>query len=155
LLRRLVPLGAGILLLAAGCQKPSPAITLVSGGHSTHFEAQQWCRGGKVLVSGNECPGTGPKVLEIVRAAGGDQVGVDVDSDLAEHGWYLFDNDTDQPVLGISTSHYRTFPADFSRSKVTGVAQLEVRTVDHVPTSATDVAKVTGQWVFQVVARTD
>ncbi|MFN2537814.1 MAG: hypothetical protein ABR549_06630 [Mycobacteriales bacterium] len=153
--RRLVrlALGAGVLLTVAACEKPSPAITLVSSGHTTHFEAQQWCTGDQVLVRGNECPGTGPKVLQIVRAAGGDQVGIDVDTELTSPGWYVFDVDTGQAVLGISSSHYRTFLADFRSTKVPGVQQLEVRTVDHVPTSDTDVPKVTGQWVFQVVAK--
>jgi hypothetical protein len=155
--RRLTPLalGAGVLLLVTGCQKPSPSITLVSSGHTTHFEAQQWCRDGKVLNGGNECPGTGPTLLEIVRADGGDQVGIDVDSAVADAGWYVFNTETSQPVLGISHSHYRTFSVDFSRSKVAGVTQLEVRTVDHIPTNDTDVVKVTGQWVFQVAAKAD
>jgi hypothetical protein len=146
--------GAG-LLLVTGCQQPSPSITLVSSGHSTHFAAQQWCRGGKVLLHGNECPGTGPQLLKIVRANGGDQVGIDVDSSLADAGWYVFNTETSEPVIGISHSHYRTFTVDYSRSKVPGIAQLEVRTVDHIPTNDTDVVKVTGQWVFQVAAKTD
>ncbi len=153
--RRLVNvgLGAALLVLASGCQQPSPGITLVSGSSTTHFEAQQWCRDGKALQTGNECPGTGPSRIQLVRADEGGQVGIDVDSDLADQGWYVYDSDTGQILLGISNDHYRTFLADFSRAKVSGVQQLEVRTVDHVPTSSTDIPKVTGQWVFQVVAK--
>lgn len=144
---------AAVLVSVVACEKPSPAITLVSSGHSTHFEAQQWCASNTVLVKGNECPGTGPRVLQIIRAAAGDQVGIDVDSELTSPGWYVFNADTGEALLGISSSHYRTFLADFRNTKVPGVEQLEVRTVDHVPTSETDIPKVTGQWVFQVVAK--
>ncbi|MCU1599596.1 MAG: hypothetical protein JWO22_305 [Frankiales bacterium] len=153
--RRLVHLAAcaALVLTASACQKPSPGITLVSGSSTTHFEAQQWCRGGQVLQTGDECPGTGPSRIQLVRADEGGQVGIDVDPVIADEGWYVYDADTGQIELGISTDHYRTFPADFSRAKVAGVQQLEVRTIDHVPTSSTDIPKVTGQWVFQVVAK--
>ena len=153
--RRLVHvgLGAALLLTASACQQPSPGITLVSGGSTTHFEAQQWCHDGQALQSGNECPGTGPSRLQLVRADEGGQVGIDVDTALADKGWYVYEADTGQILLGISNSHYRTFLADFSRAKVAGVEQLEVRTIDHVPTSSTDIPRVTGQWVFQVVAK--
>jgi hypothetical protein len=86
--------GAGLLLSASACTKASPAITLVSQGSTTHFEAQQWCTGGTALDKGTECPGTGPSHDAVLKVRDGDQVGIDVDSDLLAPGWYLYDVDT-------------------------------------------------------------
>ncbi|MCU1622507.1 MAG: hypothetical protein JWL79_1352 [Frankiales bacterium] len=152
--RRLVHLGLGAVLLlsVASCQKPSPGITVVTNGVAKHFQAQQWCGGRGTLVSGNECPGTGPTHDEIIRVRDGDLVGIDVDSDLTHPGWYLYDVDAKQNITGINTKHYFALPnVVFTGRPTAGLIRLEVRTVDHVPASATDVPKITGQWKFELI----
>jgi hypothetical protein len=152
--RRLVSLGlgAGLLLLTAACQSPSPGITLVSNGRSTHFEAQQWCTGGATLLTGTECPGSGPSHDAVFRVRDGDQVGIDVDRTLTSPGWYLYDVDAKQNVTGIRTdSYYALANVLFQGRPLAGVIHLEVRTVDHAPRSSTDIPRVTGQWKFDLV----
>jgi len=152
--RRLVGLGlgTGLILLTAACQKDSPGITLVSNGTSTHFEAQQWCEGKAVLLTGTECPGTGPSHDEVMRVRDGDQVGIDVDKALTSPGWYLYDVDAKQNVTGVRTdTYYALANVLFQGRPVAGVIHLEVRTVDHAPTSSTDIPRVTGQWKFDLV----
>ena len=145
-------LGAGALLLSAGCEAPSPGITLVSNGRTTHFEAQQWCDDGTVLTTGTECPGTGPTHDAVLRVRDGDQVGIDVDRSLTDPGWYVYDVDAKQNVTGVRTdSYYSLAQVLFQGRPMTGVIRLEVRTVDHAPTSATDIPKVTGLWRFDLV----
>ena len=152
--RRLAHLGLGatLLLLASGCDKPSPGITLVSNGRSTHFEAQQWCTGDATLLTGDECPGTGPSHDAVLKVRDGDQVGIDVDKALTSPGWVLYDADARQNVTGVRTdSYYALANVLFQGRPIPGVIHLEVRTVDHVPTSSTDIPKITGQWKFDLV----
>ena len=146
--------GAGLLLSVSACTKASPAITLVSQGSRTHFEAQQWCRDGAALDKGTECPGTGPDHDAVLKVRDGDQVGIDVDSDLLDPGWYLYDADTKSNITGVKTGHYYALAnVVFSGRPDTGIIRLEVRTVDHLPTSSTDLPRITGRWQFQLVQR--
>jgi hypothetical protein len=146
--------GAGLLASVSACTKASPAITLVSHGSTTHFEAQQWCGGGGALDKGSECPGSGPSHDAVLKVRDGDQVGIDVDSDLVDPGWYLYDVDAKTNITGVRTSHYYALAnVLFDGRPVKGVIRLEVRTVDHVPTGDTDLPKVTGRWQFQLVQK--
>ena len=127
-------------------------MTLVTHGRSTHFAAQQWCEGDRTLVRGTECPGTGTPLGAVLRVRDGDQVGIDVDSELTDPGWYLYDVDAKQNVTSVRTDHYYALKnVLFDGRPTAGVIRLEVRTVDHVPTSSTDLPKVTGQWKLQLV----
>jgi hypothetical protein len=75
----------GALLALSACEKPAPIVTVVSGGESVWTEASTWCFEGQ---TGDECAerATGTTRLP-VRA--GETVGVDVDKELADGGWYL------------------------------------------------------------------
>jgi len=153
--RRLLALslGAGLLLTSA-CQKDSPEVTLVSDGTSTHFAAQEWCTGGATLLTGDECPGTGSSRPAVLKVRDGDQVGIDVDHDLTHPGWYLYDADAKQNVTGLRTdSYYALANVLFQGRPTAGIIHLEIRTVDHAPTSSTDVPKITGQWRFDLVQK--
>jgi hypothetical protein len=145
--------GTALLLTVAGCQKPSPGVTLVSADRSVHAEAVQYCRGGRFLTkaNGNECPGTG-KAVTVLRVRQGDTVGVDVDKKLADTGWYLYDTDRQQS-LGFQDTHYATLVADFANRPLPGVVHLEVREIDHKPKNDKDLPKVLGQWRFQLVVK--
>ena len=146
--------GAGLLGALTACEKPSPGVTLVSNGSSTRFEAQQWCDGGAALLTGNECPGTGKAAGAILQVRDGDQVSIDVDTEMTEPGWYLYDADAKQNITGVRTDHYYALAnVLFDGRPDAGIIRLEIRTVDHVPTSSTDLPKVTGQWKFELVQK--
>ncbi|MGZ6826268.1 MAG: hypothetical protein ACXVGH_05705 [Mycobacteriales bacterium] len=144
--------GAAALLSLAGCQKPSAGITLVSDRSSVHFQAQEFCRDGKALVRGDECPGTGPKGPQLFHVREGAEVGIDVDKKLADSGWYVVDLDA-RTQYAVQTTHYSAFQADFRNRPVAGVIHLEVRQVDHAPKSDSDVPKIVGQWKFQLIEK--
>jgi hypothetical protein len=75
----------GALLALSACEKPAPIVTVVSGDESVYAEASTWCFEGQ---TGDECAERETEVTSIpVRA--GETVGVDVDKELAEGGWYL------------------------------------------------------------------
>jgi hypothetical protein len=143
--------GTAVLLTLAGCQRPTPGVTLASAGSSVYSEAVQFCRGGKFLtkVNGNECPGTG-KAVTVLRARQDDTVGVDVDRALATTGWYVFDTDS-QRSYGFEENHHTSIVADFTNRPLAGVIHLEIRQVDHQPKNNQDLPKVIGQWKFQLV----
>jgi hypothetical protein len=143
--------GTALLLSLTGCEKPSPGVTMVSGGTSVHSEAYNYCRDGKFLtkVDGNECPGGG-KAVTVLAADQDSLVGVDVDKKLTETGWYLFDLDA-RRSYGFQDEHYLPIVADYSNRPVPGVIHLEVRQVDRKPRNDQDLPKVIGQWKFQLV----
>ena len=77
---------AGIALLAlTGCERPAPIVTIVSGGESVHKEADRYCFEGQ---TGEDCVSRaeGTTSLEV---SPGQQIGVDVDEDVVERGWYI------------------------------------------------------------------
>ena len=139
---------AAIAALAglAGCQKPTPAVTLVSGGHRVRTESASFCRAGQSVAAQN-CV-THPGRLEVLRVRNGDQVGVDVDKALSDKGWELVDADAKQRSA-VQDKHYFTFSADFANRPRPGIINLQVRSLDAV----SDTASVTGIWQFQLVQR--
>jgi len=83
---RLSAVGVAVLALS-GCEKPAPIVTVVSGTTSEWKEADVYCFEGQSLAD-DECVqrAEGPIRLEV---SPGDRVGVDVDKDVVERGWYL------------------------------------------------------------------
>ena len=75
----------GALLALSACEKPAPIVTVVSGGQSVYAEANTWCFEGQTPPDCAERE-TGSTSIP-VRA--GETVGVDVDKELADGGWYL------------------------------------------------------------------
>ncbi len=75
----------GALLVLSACEKPAPIVTVVSGGESVYTEANSWC------FEGQQPPDCAERVrgtTELsVRAS--ERIGIDVDKELAERGWYL------------------------------------------------------------------
>ena len=139
--------GSSFALVAlAGCQKPTPAVTLVADGERVRSESTVWCRDGQSIAARN-CV-TRTSRLTVLRVKQGAQVGVDVDRTLATHGWYLVDTDASQRSA-VQNEHYFTFNADFANRKTPGVINLDVRSVDRVAEKAT----VTGSWRFQLVQK--
>jgi hypothetical protein len=75
----------GALLALSACEKPAPIVTVVSGGESVYAEANTWCFEDQTPPDCAERE-TGTTAIP-VRA--GETVGVDVDKELADGGWYL------------------------------------------------------------------
>jgi hypothetical protein len=146
--RRLVHLGLGVglVLMAAACQQPSPGVTVVTNGHSVHVAASNYCFHGRTLSSEAECPAEGPRVTR-VKVRAGDTVGIDVDSDLADTGWVLYDPVSKQNG-DVHKGHYLTFPADLGTATS---AYLEVHQVTGSGSGPSDLVKVLGIWRFQLV----
>ena len=73
------------LLAGCGLEKPTPIVTVVSGGESVYTEANTWCFEGQTPP---DCAERASGTTSVpVRA--GETVGVDVAKELAEGGWYL------------------------------------------------------------------
>jgi hypothetical protein len=86
--RLLAALSAGAAVVAlTGCEKPAPIVTVVSGTTSEWKEADVYCFEGQSLAE-DECVqrGDGPVRLEV---SPGDRVGVDVDAEVVDRGWYI------------------------------------------------------------------
>lgn len=137
--------GTLALVALAGCTKPTPAVTLVSDGKTARSDATLYCVGAQTPAK-HDCAksGHGPRVLAVRE---GDQVGIDVDKTVAQHGWYLVDVDA-QRRTPLQTTHYDTYTADFT-GRQTRVITLQVVSLTH----AAENAKPNGTWVFQLVPR--
>jgi len=129
-----------------GCQKPTPGVTLVSGGHTVRTESSVYCRDGQTVAK-MDCS-THPARGQVLRVKQGAQVGVDVDKTLRDHGWLLIDADRKQRS-NVQDTHYLTLDANFTGRPTPGIINLEVRSLDH----ASDNATVTGLWRFQLVQK--
>ena len=141
--RPLVTATAGLLLLVGltGCEKPTPGVTLSSGTHSVHIESTTYCRAGQ-SAERQDCVEHFDRVAEL-RVRPGNQVAVDVDRTLAEHGWILVLPKANQRSE-VQDEHHFSYTPDFSG---TPFVDLEVRSLDH----AANNAQVTGIWKFRLV----
>lgn len=148
--RRLLAAASATFTLAAlaGCEKPAPLVTVVSGGESVYAEAVTFCFDeGSTLDSGNcATRHEGPTRLA-VRA--GEKVGVDVGKELEERGWQLTlvdPNSPDSPQTSptIVDNHYFSFtaPGLAAGSRL----MLVVQTLDPAE-------QPTGEWQFELVPR--
>jgi len=135
----------GLLLLAGltGCQQPTPGVTLSSGAHSVRIEATTYCRDGQSPAK-QDCVEHLSRFAEI-RVKQGDQVAVDVDMSIAEHGWILVLTACNQRSE-VQDGHHFAYTPDFSAGPF---IYLEVRSLDHVA----DDAATTGIWKFRLRER--
>lgn len=77
--RVVVPAAAVLAGVLAGCQQPTPAVTLQAGGISVRSTATAYVRNGKQVSSTDR--------VKVLKARPGATVGIDVDHGLAEKGW--------------------------------------------------------------------
>jgi hypothetical protein len=139
--RRLV----AVLGLAAGaglaaCEKPTPLVTLYSEGRTVKTEAHAYERAGELKRFNRDVP--------VLRVRQGAQLGVDVDSDLADDGWIVTIDG--RPVTDVQRDHYQ--PVIVPNLGEPGVARL---TVERVPAGA-DLRRgfrSTGSWPFVLARR--
>ncbi len=121
----------GAVLALSACEKPAPIVTVVSGGESRWTEASTWCFEDQTPPDCAERASGTTKIP--VRA--GETVGVDVDQELAEGGWYLElsapdggDQQQQQPQRSEpQEGHYFSFTAPSLAAGST--LQLDVRAV--------------------------
>ena len=136
---------AGALLLTAGCERPTPGVTLSSGSDSVHKESTTWC----FQEPDKDCENNpGIDRIGVLQVRDGDKVSVDVDAELADKGWYLVDADAQQRLNTIDKHHY-PFTADFTNRPKAGIINLQVKAT----TAVEDNAKVRGFWRFQLVQK--
>jgi len=105
---------AGALLALTACEKPAPIVTVVSGGQSVYTEAATWC------FEGQEPPDCVERSEEAtgLTVRGGETVGVDVDAELSDRGWYIELSEPEGQGQGgepqrseVQADHYFTFTA--------------------------------------------
>lgn len=137
---------AALVLLLTGCEQPTPGVTLVSGGTSVRTESTTFCRAGQ-SVEQLSCVVHAARGA-VLRVQQGALVGIDVDKDLSEHGWYLYDADA-KARSEVQDTHYFAYTPDFSNRPAKGLINLEIRSTERVA----DDARVTGVWRFQLVQR--
>lgn len=87
--RRLLTTACAVIALVGltGCEKPAPIVTVVSGGTSVYKEADIFCFEGQQLEQ-DECAQRAEGVTRL-EVTPGQQVGIDVDSDIVERGWFI------------------------------------------------------------------
>lgn len=108
-LRRTPPpllLGAAVLapLLLAGCEKPSPSVTIFAGSDSERAEAACWSHDEDEAVVQTECGGAATDI----PVGAGDVLGISVDKDVHEgSGWQVVINDQPVSQEPLTTSHYK------------------------------------------------
>lgn len=147
-------LGACAAVLGlAGCERPTPIVTLYSSGTSLYDYALSYCFEGQdpAREPGTEgacrfdTAGRSAKVLEVRP---GEEVLVDVDRELSESGWVVVLRGSQQGQASrLATQedeHVTHFQPDFTQSPVITVE------VQRLERPAED-ARPTGIWQFQIV----
>ncbi len=149
--RRLRTAAGAIAALASltACEKPAPIVTVVNVGQSVYAEANVFCFEGQSAAAANCAQRrTGSTTLEVVR---GQTVGVDVDKEIVDDGWFIELTDPDAAGSGaepqqseVQTGHYFSFTAPNLPS---GAALLlTVRSLNREQQPA-------GEWSFTLVPR--
>lgn len=86
-------------LVLVGCTKPTPEVTIQSGGTSLRSEAVNYQRDGKTVTNR-----AGAKVLDVRP---GDNVNISVDKETAEAGWVvLLGGQKISPILSNDEHHF-------------------------------------------------
>ena len=148
------PAAAALLLSGCGAQKPSPIVSVVSGGQFVHSEATSWCFEGQDPAQEPDT-GKGCSVEEerpeLVRVRAGEQVGVDVDEALSDRAWVVVLQPQGAPGPGeqqpqeqaspVQDEHYFGFVPQFQGGRP---LELQVRSL----ASDEPGAAVTGLWRF-------
>ncbi len=140
---------AAALASLVACEKPAPIVTVVNVGRSVYAEANVFCFEGQSAAAA-DCAQrrTGSTTLEVV---GGQTIGVDVDKEIVEDGWFIELSDPQAPggdsepqQSEVQTEHYFTFTAP-NLPKGASLL-LTVRSLDQN-------ADPTGEWAFTLVPR--
>jgi hypothetical protein len=138
--------GAGLLALA-GCEKPGPGVSVVSGTTSEWRESLCWSFSGEPL-SPETCAQDivtqaldGSEVARIPVIPGG-TVGISVDPVVADAGWYPVVGSQRLTQQAITSTYYRFTYPDLQQIPEDGIALQVV---------AGQGESTVGLWVFQLV----
>lgn len=133
-----VATAAASLVAVAGCQKPTPLVTLVAGGTSVASEAACYAHRGTL----NGCSATGGQVLPVRR---GNTLGINVDPELTQGGgWQVEANG--RPITFRQTRSYYTIPLT---EALPPRQDIQLRVVDLARTGG-----IRGVWQFRLRAAT-
>ncbi|WP_131764705.1 hypothetical protein [Candidatus Protofrankia californiensis] len=127
-------LGALVVVLT-GCDRPTPLVTLQSGGNFVKAHAAQYDHDGAVIRdAGYQAP--------VLHAVPGSTVNIDVAKSIADKGYFLASNDTRISEL-ITEEHYRLTVPD-------GRGEVNL-TIFQAPHAGSDQAS--GSWPFRLVVQ--
>ena len=149
--RRLLAAASALLSAAAltACERPTPLVTLVSGGESTYAEANVFCYEEAQTVDSGECAERSSTVTEL-RVAAGQQVGIDVGKDVVERGWQASLLDPADPQAGqrtpVQDDHWFSFTAPTLQP-----GERRLLTVSTLGEGE----QITGEWQFALVPTDD
>jgi hypothetical protein len=146
----LAALSAAAVATLAGCDKPSPGVTVFSGTHSDHREAICWSPDADQAFDESDCSITlqstedfNDRLLDkvaIIPTAPGDTVGISVDTAVADNGWRVSINGRSLTRGPVTDTYFRfTMPGQLLRN---GDAQLVVQAL------TSDGDGVRGSWIF-------
>lgn len=146
---RTAAVATAVLASLAACERPAPIVTVVNVGRSVYAEANVFCFEGQSAAAANCAQRQmGSTTLEVVR---GQTIGVDVDREIVDGGWFIELTDPDAPrgeaepqQSEVQTGHYFTFTAP--NLPQGGSLLLTVRSLDQN-------SQQTGEWAFTLVPR--
>ena len=140
----------GALLALTACEKPTPQVTVYSGGTSLNDRAYSFCFEGQDPVAGptdeGACRYDTDRQPEVLTVRPGAEVLIDVDKDLADASWFAALRVEGQSAqrTALQDEHTSRVQPDFNQ----GAPQfLEVRKL----ASEAEDAAVLGLWVFALV----
>ena len=135
------------LVALTGCQKPTPIVSMVSGGHTVHTDATIYCFDGQSAQQQN-CRAPQGKTPAVLKVKPGQPVGIDVSKQVADNGWVIVlpgddqDPSNDQ-ASGTQDSHYFAFTPQLESSPL----RVEVRMLDQGRSDAPTL----GNWQFVLI----
>ncbi|MGW0927138.1 DUF2771 domain-containing protein [Streptomyces sp. NPDC002644] len=137
---------AGLLVLTACGDKPSPVATVTVGSDSVHSEASCFDHG-KEIKQEELTTCLQDKDVRTLRVDQDETVRFGVDPEIAESRWVILMNG--RPLVEDSGRTYRTIPASVFFSSQYG-AQGNATTVAIQSLDPDDKAKTTGLWTFRL-----
>ena len=121
-----------------GCgdiEKPAPEVSVFSGSSTIRLEAATYC-----FDDGPDCR-TAPVEVARLAVTPGDTIGISVDSDIAERGWYLAAGN--QVASRRIDGHYYKFAVGAEQFRQSDSLNLQVVTLPDNETG-----QATGVWAF-------
>lgn len=130
-----------------GCSKPTPIVSVVSGGSTQHTDATLYCFAGQSIAK-KDCRADVTRLPTVVKVKPGQPIGIDVSRELAKSGWVVVLPGTGQgqdQSSGKQVSHYLSFTPQFTPEAPR--VDIDVRMLDHGSESAPTI----GLWRFVLV----
>lgn len=135
------------LVAVTGCSKPTPIVSVVSGGTTVHTDATLYCFSGQTIAK-KDCRTEDGKTPTVVKVKPGASVGIDVSKALATSGWVVVlpaSGQGQDQSSGKQVSHYLSFTPQFTQQAPQ--VSIDVRMLDHGSESKPTV----GLWQFVLV----